>query len=138
MATALAIAPVLFNPAALMLLFEGTDATALSNCTCLHLAIEGILVPNDFNNFDDDGLDAIYTNLANPPKVQAIRPDDIQAGRLLEIMAFEVSAKSKVHLKGAKKDRQVLREHRLDLGPRHHDLGCHQAVPGAVESINGA
>jgi hypothetical protein len=103
MATAPAIAPVHFNPDALMLFFEGTDAMALSNCTHLHLGIEGILVPNDFNDFDNDGLDAIFTNLAKPPKVQAIHPADCQARRLLEIMAFEVSAKSKVCLKGAMK-----------------------------------
>jgi hypothetical protein len=76
---------------------------ALSNCTRLCLAIEGILVPNDSNNFDDDGLNAIFTILAKPPKVEAIRPADIQAGRLLEIMAFEVSAKSKMPLKDAMK-----------------------------------
>ncbi len=76
---------------------------ALSNHTRLRLAIEGILVPNNFNDFDNDGLDAIFTNLAKPPKVQAICPADHQAGCLLEIMAFEVSAKSKMHLKGAMK-----------------------------------
>jgi hypothetical protein len=103
MAAAPSIAPVLFNPAALMLFFEGADAMALSNCTCLHLAIEGILVPNDYNNFDNNGLDAIFTSLAKPPKVQAIRPADHQAGCLLEIIALEVSAKSKVRLKGAMK-----------------------------------
>jgi hypothetical protein len=103
MAAAPAIAPVLFNPATLMLFFEGADAMALSNCTCLHLVVEGILIPNDFNDFDYDGLDAIFTNLAKPPKVQAICPADIQAGHLLEIMAFEVSAKSKMCQKGAMK-----------------------------------
>jgi hypothetical protein len=72
MAAAPAIAPVFFNPVTLMLFFQGTDAMALSNCTCLHLAIEGILVPNNFNDFDDDGLDAIFTNLVKPPKVEAI------------------------------------------------------------------
>jgi hypothetical protein len=86
-----------------MLFFKGADAMALSNCTRLHLAIEGILVPNNFNDFDDDGLDAIFINLAKPPKVQTIHPADCQTGRLLEIMAFEVSAKSKMCLKGAMK-----------------------------------
>jgi hypothetical protein len=103
MATAPAIAPILFNPAALTLFFEGADAMALSNCICLCLAIEGILIPNDFINFDNNGLDAIFTNLAKPPKIEATRPADCQAGRLLEIMTFEVSAKSKLHLKGAMK-----------------------------------
>jgi hypothetical protein len=103
MAAAPAIAPILFNPATLILFFKGADAMALSNCTRLHLGIEGILVPDNFNGFDNDGLDAIFTNLAKPPKVQAICPTDIQAGCLLEIMAFEVSAKSKMCLKGAMK-----------------------------------
>jgi hypothetical protein len=67
------------------------------------LAIEGILVPNNFNNFDNNGLDAIFTNLAKPLKVQAICLADRQAGSSLEIMVFEVSAKSKMRLKGAMK-----------------------------------
>jgi hypothetical protein len=103
MAAAPAIAPVLFNPATLMLFFEGADAMALSNCTHLRLVIEGIFVPNNFNNFDNDGLDAIFTNLAKPPKVEATCLADPQAGCLLEIMAFKVSAKSKMCLKGAMK-----------------------------------
>jgi hypothetical protein len=103
MAAAPAIAPILFNPAALTLFFEGADAMALSHCTHLCLVIEGILVRNDFKDFDNDGLNAIFTNLAKPPKVQAICPADIQARCLLEIMAFEVSAKSKMRLKGAMK-----------------------------------
>jgi hypothetical protein len=103
MAAAPAIAPVLFNPANLMLFIKGADAMALSNRTRLRLGIEGILVPNNFNDFDDDGLDAIFTNLAKPPKVAAIWPADCNAGLLLEIMVFEVSAKSKMHLKGAMK-----------------------------------
>jgi hypothetical protein len=103
MAAAPAIAPVLFNPANLTLFFESADAMALSNCTRLQLAIEGILVPNNLNDFDNDGLDAIFTNLAKPPKVAAIWPADCNARLLLEIMAFEISAKSKMHLKGAMK-----------------------------------
>jgi hypothetical protein len=74
---------------------------ALSNCTCLCLAIKGIVVPNNFNDFDDDGLDAIFTNLAKPPKVEATCPADCQAGCLF--MAFEVSANFKMHLRGAMK-----------------------------------
>jgi hypothetical protein len=103
MDAASAIAPVLFNPATLALFFEGADAMALRNCTRLHLEIEGILVPNNFKDFDNDGLDAIFTNLTKPPKVEATCPADRQAGHLLEIMAFEVSSKSKMRLKGVMK-----------------------------------
>jgi hypothetical protein len=103
MAAAPAIAPILFNPSALTLFFEGADAMVLSNRTRLRLAIEGLLVFKDFNDFDNNGLDAIFTNLAKPPKIEATCLKDQHAGRLLEIMAFEVSAKSKMRLKGAMK-----------------------------------
>jgi hypothetical protein len=99
MAAAPAIASLLFNPATLTLFFKGADAMALSNHTHLRLAIEGSLVPNDFNDFDDNGLDAIFTNLAKFPKVETTCPADCQAGRLLD----EDSAKSKMRLKGAMK-----------------------------------
>jgi hypothetical protein len=48
-------------------------------------------------------MDANFTNLVKPPKVAAIWPADCNAGLLLEIMAFEVSAKSKMCLRGAMK-----------------------------------
>jgi hypothetical protein len=112
-----AIAPILFNPATLILFFEGADAMALSNCTRLRLAIEGILIPNDFNDFDNDGLNAIFTNLAKPPKVEATRPADCQARRLLAIMAFEVSAKSKMRLKGAMKIKKFYENINRTLDP---------------------
>jgi hypothetical protein len=69
----------------------------LSNCTCLQLASEGILTPDDFKDFDNDGLEAIFLNLAKPPKVQGV------GARLVEVRAYEVSAKSKMHLKGVLK-----------------------------------
>ena len=94
----MAAAPVLFSPEALAFFFENGDAMALSNRTRLRLQVEGIVVPIDFQDFDSDGLDAIFANLAKPPKIQAIRAQDRAAGHLMEVMSFEVSAKAVISL----------------------------------------
>jgi hypothetical protein len=67
----------------------------------MQLAHEGIADPVDFKEFDADGLDAIFSNLYKPPKVPAAGAAALAAGRLREIQAYEVSAKSKMRLKGA-------------------------------------
>jgi hypothetical protein len=92
-----AAAPTLFDAAALTAFFENANAMALSNHTCLQLVSEGILIPDNFKDFDDDGLEAIFLNLVKPPKVPGV------GARLVEARAYEVSAKSKMCLKGAMK-----------------------------------
>jgi hypothetical protein len=92
-----AAASALFDAAALTAFFENAKAMALSNRTHLQLASEGILTPDDFKDFDDDGLEAIFLNLVKPPKVPGV------GVRLVEVRAYEVSAKSKMRLKGALK-----------------------------------
>ncbi len=67
-----AAAPALLDAAALTAFFENANAMALSNCTCLQLASEGILNPDNFKDFDDNGLEAIFLNLAKPPKVPGV------------------------------------------------------------------
>jgi hypothetical protein len=80
-----------------------TDAGSmgLSNRTRFQLAHEGIAVPKDFKDFDNKSLSAIFLNLYKPPKVPVPGAAAIAAGRLREILAFEVSAMSKMRLKGA-------------------------------------
>jgi hypothetical protein len=73
----------------------------LSHHTRLQLAVEGITEPEDFKEFDDNGMTAIFTNLLKPPKVPALGVAARAAGTLREIQAYEVSAKSKMRLKGA-------------------------------------
>ncbi len=73
----------------------------LSHRTCLQLAVEGITEPEDFKEFDGDGMTAIFTNLLKPPKVPALGVVARAAGTLQEIQAYEVSAKSMMRLKGA-------------------------------------
>ena len=91
----------LFNAAALTVFFENAGSTGLSNRTRLQLAHEGIADPKDFKEFDEDGLNAIFLNLYKPLKIPATGAAAIAAGRLREIQAYEVSAKSKMRLKGA-------------------------------------
>ena len=120
MAAAPTLAPfVLFSPAKLTHFFESRDALALSNRTRLRLQVEGIVVPIDFQDFDSNGLDAIFTNLAKPPTIQAIRVQDRAAGRLMEVMSFEVSAKSKMRLKGALKITKFYENVGRELDPKN-------------------
>ena len=90
-----------FDAAALTAFFEDVGSMGLSNRTRMQLAHEGIADPVDFKEFDADGLDAIFSNLYKPPKVPAAGAAALAAGRLREIQAYEVSAKSKMRLKGA-------------------------------------
>jgi len=76
---------------------------ALSNRTRLQLAHEGITVPDNFIDFDAEGLEGIFLNLLKPSKVPAASAATLAAGCLCEIMAYEVLAKSKMRLKGAQK-----------------------------------
>lgn len=90
-----------FDAAALTVFFENAGSMGLSNRTRMQLAHEGIADPVDFKEFDEDGLDAVFSNLYKPPKVPAPGAAALAAGRLREIQAYEVSAKSKMRLKGA-------------------------------------
>jgi hypothetical protein len=108
-----AAAPALFDAAALTAFFENADAMALSNHTRLQLASEGIQTPDDFKDFDDDGLEAIFLNLAKPPKVPGV------GARLVEVRAYEVSAKSKMRLKGALKIAKFYENIDRDLDPEN-------------------
>jgi hypothetical protein len=73
----------------------------LSHCSRLQLAVEGITEPRDFKEFDNNEMMIIFTNLLKPPKVPALCAAAHAAGTLQEIQAYEVSAKSKMRLKGA-------------------------------------
>jgi hypothetical protein len=99
----MAAAAPLFDAAQLTSFFEGPDFMALSNRTRLQLAHEGIMVPDNFIDFDAEGLEGIFLNLLKPPKVPAAGAATLAVGRLCKIMAYKVSAKSKMRLKGAQK-----------------------------------
>ncbi len=76
---------------------------ALSLCTHLQLVHQGITVPDDFIDFDAEGLEGIFLNLLQPPKVPGAGAVALAVGRLCKIMAYKVLAKSKMYLKGALK-----------------------------------
>ena len=96
------MAASLFDAAALTLFFEDANNMGLSNRTRLQLANEGITDPEDFKEFDEDGMTAIFSNLLKPPKVPVAGAAGRANGALREIQAYEVSAKSKMRLKGAR------------------------------------
>jgi hypothetical protein len=97
------MAATLFDAAALTLFFEDANNMGILDCTCLQLAVEGITMTEDFKEFNNNGMmTAIFTNLLKPPKVPAMGTAACAAGTLQEIQAYEVSAKSKMRLKGVR------------------------------------
>ncbi len=76
------IAAQLFDAAALTLFFEDANNMGLSHHTRLQLAVVGITEPEDFKEFDDNGMMAIFTNLLKPPKVPALGAAARAAGTL--------------------------------------------------------
>jgi hypothetical protein len=68
----------------------------LSNCTRVQLAVEGITEPEDFKEYNKDGMTAIFRNLFKPPMVPITGMANIPAGCLHEIQAFKMLAKSKM------------------------------------------
>ncbi len=82
------MAATLFYTAALTLFFKDANSMGLSNRTCLQLAHKGIAVPNNFKEFDEEGLSAIFSNLYKPPKVPLAGAAAIATGQLREILAF--------------------------------------------------
>ena len=57
-----------FNAAALTAFWEDNGAMALSNRTRVQLDNEGITIPEDLDEYDDEGMEKIFSNLAKPPK----------------------------------------------------------------------
>ncbi len=91
----------LFDAAALTLFFEDANNMGLSHRTREQLAVEGITVPEDFKEFDEEGMKAIFANLFKLPKVPVTGAAARAAGTLREIQAYKVSVKSKMRLNGA-------------------------------------
>jgi hypothetical protein len=112
----------LFDDAALTLFFEDANNMGLSYRTCQQLAVEGITVPEEFKEFDDEGMKAIFTNLLKPPKVPMSGATVRVAGTLHEIQAYEVSAKSKMWLNGAMLIAKFYDDVRRPLDPNNMSL----------------
>ncbi len=92
---------------------------AISNHTRLQLAHEGITVPDNFIDFNAEGLDGIFLNLLKPPKVPTASAVALAMGCLHKIMAYELLAKSKIHLKGALKIAKFYENVGRDLDPQN-------------------
>ena len=57
-----------FDVAALTIFWEDASAMSLSARTRTQLVVEGIELPEDLEEYDDEGLEKIFSNLAKPPK----------------------------------------------------------------------
>ncbi len=90
---------------------------APSNAMRLQLAHEGITVPDNFNDYDAEGLEGLFLNLPKHPKVPAAGAVALATGRLRKIMAYKVLAKSKMCLKGALKIAKFYENVGRDLDP---------------------
>jgi hypothetical protein len=128
------MAATLFDAAALTPFFEDANNMGSSNRMCLQLAVEGITVPEDFKEFNNNGMMVIFTNLLKPPKVPATGAAARAAGTLQEIQAYEVSVKSKMWLKGV---RLIAQRCWTSSGPGQYVVARDQALPGALERPDG-
>ena len=93
----MAAVPQLFNAAALTAFWEDNGAMALSNRTRVQLDNEGITIPEDLDEYDDEGMEKIFSNLAKPPKTA------LPNGRLRETEPYRMTGKSKMRILGAAK-----------------------------------
>ena len=87
--------------------------------TRLQLAHEGIMVPEDFIEFDAEGLEGIFLNLPKPPKVLAAGAAALATGCLREILTYKVLAKSKMRLKSAHKIAKFFENIGRNLDPQN-------------------
>ena len=89
-----------FEPANITAFFEVTGQMGLSNRTCLAIAAEGIVTPDNLAEFTKDGLDSVFHNLRKAPKtvIPAVNgaPVKYHAGILTEVQPCVVFVKSKM------------------------------------------
>ena len=78
------------------------DEIGLSARTRGQMAIEGLAIPEDFNDFvKKSHLEALIKTLLKPAKIPVGPP---AAGALREVEAYTVTAKSMIRLDGARQD----------------------------------
>ena len=70
---------------------------SLSARTRQRLIVEGIELPADLSEYDANGLEKIFLNLTKPAKVAGA------GNRLIEVLAYSMSGKSKMRIEGAAK-----------------------------------
>ncbi len=109
----------------------------LSRRTREQLAVEGITVPEDFKEFNEEGMKGIFANLFKPPKVPVTGAAARAAGTLREIQAYDVSAKSKMRLNGAMLIAKFYDDVGRPLDPDNMSWPVIKHFFGAVEGPDG-
>jgi hypothetical protein len=90
----------------------------LTPCLATAFAAEGIATPADLAEFDRNGMELIFCNLCKPTKV--LRGGAAGAcGKLQEIMAYELSAKSQICLPIAAKAARFYEDTGRKLNPNN-------------------
>ena len=92
-----------FEPATITTFIEEVGQMGLSNCTCLATAAEGIFTPDDMAESTKDGLESVFHDLFEPPKMLVISAvNGVQVAAHLdiptEVQPYVVSAKSTMQL----------------------------------------
>jgi hypothetical protein len=91
-----------FTAAEIETFFTDAANMGLMPCSATAFAAEGIATPADLAEFDKNGMELIFCNLCKP--TEALRGGTAGArGKLQEVMAYELSAKSQIRLSIAPK-----------------------------------
>jgi hypothetical protein len=95
-----------------------TDAMnmGLTPCSATAFAAEGIATPADLTEFDKNGMESIFHNLRKPAKVLCGGTAGAR-GKLQEVMAYELSAKSQIRLSIAAKSARFYEDTGRKLNP---------------------
>jgi len=91
---------MVFTAAQTASFFEDADQMSIPRQTVIQLAVEGIVMVQDLEEFDDDSLDTLSANLRKPAGTM---PDPNDPNRVVPLHGFVFGAKSLKRLKVAAK-----------------------------------
>ena len=94
---------MVFDTGSITAFFKERGQIGLSACTCIAVADEGIVAPDDLSEFTKDGLETVFQNLRKPPKTLVIPmnagvPIVNHPGIITKVQPYVVSTKSKMRL----------------------------------------
>jgi hypothetical protein len=105
-----------FTAAVFVTFFTDAANMGLTPCSATAFAAKGIATPADLAEFDRNGMESIFCNLRKPAKV--LRGGAAGAhGKLQEVMAYELSAKSQIRLSIAAKAARFYEDTGRELNP---------------------
>jgi hypothetical protein len=107
-----------FTAAKIVTFFTDAANMGLMPCSATAFAAEGIATPADLAELDRNRIELIFCNLCKPAKV--LRGGVAGArGKLQEVMAYELSAKSQIRLSIAAKAARFYEDTGCKLNPNN-------------------